>query len=74
MIALVEIDAKRLGLVCKLVQKNVDVAGGWTVLASMNCREVIEGSHFIINQIEVGTPSSILPISWRNMQVFLMRI
>ncbi|MEC0242221.1 alpha-galactosidase [Paenibacillus dokdonensis] len=54
-IALVDIDAKRLELACKLVQKIVDVSGRkWTVLASTNRREVIEDSQFIINQIEVG--------------------
>ncbi|MEC0229532.1 MULTISPECIES: alpha-galactosidase [Paenibacillus] len=54
-IALVDIDEKRLEIARKLVLKIIEVSGrNWEVIASVNRREVIAGSQFVINQIEVG--------------------
>ncbi|GIP21626.1 alpha-galactosidase [Paenibacillus sp. J22TS3] len=54
-IALVDIDAQRLEIARKLVLKIVELTGKrWEVIASTERREVIGGSQFVINQIEVG--------------------
>lgn len=54
-IALVDIDERRLELARRLVLKIVEMTGkSWQVIASTDRREVIGGSRFIINQIEVG--------------------
>lgn len=54
-IALVDIDERRLELARRLVLKIVEMTGKlWRVIASTDRREVIGGSRFIINQIEVG--------------------
>ncbi|MFB5760938.1 alpha-galactosidase [Paenibacillus medicaginis] len=54
-IALVDIDERRLELARRLVLKIVEMTGTkWEVIASTDRREVIGGSQFVINQIEVG--------------------
>ncbi|MGG4103024.1 alpha-galactosidase [Paenibacillus lautus] len=54
-IALVDIDEKRLEIARKLVLKIIEMTGKrWEVIASTDRREVIGGSQFVINQIEVG--------------------
>lgn len=54
-IALVDIDARRLSLAQRLVEKVLEVTGKhWDVVASTDRREVIAGSDFVINQIEVA--------------------
>ncbi|MCM3703386.1 alpha-galactosidase [Paenibacillus macerans] len=54
-IALVDIDERRLELARRLVRKIVEMTGKrWEVIASTDRREVIGGSQFVINQIEVG--------------------
>ncbi|MBE9914084.1 alpha-galactosidase [Paenibacillus donghaensis] len=54
-IALVDIDADRLEIARKLVLKIVEMTGKrWDVIASVDRREVMAGSQFVINQIEVG--------------------
>ncbi len=53
-IALVDIDGERLGLAKELVEMVMTKLGkNWEVIASTDRREVIAGSDFIINQIEV---------------------
>ncbi|GIO30211.1 MULTISPECIES: alpha-galactosidase [Paenibacillus] len=54
-IALVDIDADRLEIARKLVLKIIEMTGKrWNVIASVDRREVLSGSQFVINQIEVG--------------------
>lgn len=54
-IALVDIDADRLEIARKLVLKIIEMTGKrWDVIASVDRREVLAGSRFVINQIEVG--------------------
>lgn len=54
-IALVDIDADRLEIARKLVLKIIEMTGKrWDVIASVDRREVLSGSRFVINQIEVG--------------------
>lgn len=54
-IALVDLDAERLAIARKLVEKIIELSGKrWNVIASTDRREVIGGSQFVINQIEVG--------------------
>jgi alpha-galactosidase len=54
-IALVDIDSCRLALAHKIVDKIICSTGKkWTVISSTNIREVIQGSNFVINQIEVA--------------------
>lgn len=54
-IALVDIDAYRLDLEYKMVQKVIEMTGkNWNVIASTDRCEVMEGSDFVINQIEVS--------------------
>ncbi|MEC0210358.1 alpha-galactosidase [Paenibacillus ehimensis] len=53
-IALVDIDPARLAIARRLVERIVEMTGKhWQVLASTDRREVLAGSHFVINQIEV---------------------
>jgi alpha-galactosidase len=53
-IGLVDIDPERLKLAKALVEKIVDLAGKkWKVVASVDRKEVLPGSDFVINQIEV---------------------
>ncbi|NMB11481.1 MAG: alpha-galactosidase [Firmicutes bacterium] len=54
-IALVDIDSKRLDLAKQLVERVMEAMGKkkWTVIASTDRREVLEGADFVINQIEV---------------------
>ncbi|NWL86104.1 alpha-glucosidase/alpha-galactosidase [Paenibacillus sp. 79R4] len=53
-IALVDIDPERLAIARDLVNKIIEMTGKkWQVLASTDRREVIAGSNFVINQIEV---------------------
>lgn len=54
-IALVDIDAERLEIARRLVAQIIELSGKkWDVIASVDRREVIGGSQFVINQIEVG--------------------
>ncbi|MEC0241700.1 alpha-galactosidase [Paenibacillus dokdonensis] len=54
-IALVDIDPERLEIARKLVARIIELSGKkWDVIASTDRREVIGGSQFVINQIEVG--------------------
>ncbi|MCJ8013871.1 alpha-glucosidase/alpha-galactosidase [Paenibacillus sp. KQZ6P-2] len=54
-IALVDIDPERLEIARKLVEQIIELSGKkWDVIASQGRREVIGGSQFVINQIEVG--------------------
>lgn len=54
-IALVDIDADRLEIARKLVLKIIEMTGKrWDVISSVDRREVLSGSRFVINQIEVG--------------------
>jgi alpha-galactosidase len=53
-IALVDIDERRLQIAQRLVEKLISIAGKqWSVLASTDRREVLAGSNFVVNQIEV---------------------
>ncbi|MFB0844940.1 alpha-galactosidase [Paenibacillus oleatilyticus] len=53
-IALVDIDPARLAIARGLVERIVEMTGKrWQVLASTDRREVLAGSNFVINQIEV---------------------
>lgn len=54
-IALVDLDEKRLDIARRMVEKLIEMTGNrWKVIASTDRREVIGGSQFVINQIEVG--------------------
>lgn len=55
-IALVDIDAERLGIMHKLLEKQIAKKGfkNWKVEASTNRREVMGGSDYITNCIEVS--------------------
>ncbi|EGL15176.1 MULTISPECIES: alpha-galactosidase [unclassified Paenibacillus] len=54
-LALVDIDGERLEIARKLVARIIEQTGKkWNVIASTDRREVIGGSRFVINQIEVG--------------------
>jgi alpha-galactosidase len=54
-IALVDLDSGRLDIARQLVEKAVSLMGkSFKVTASINRREVIGGSRFVINQIEVA--------------------
>lgn len=58
--ALVDIDERRLALARQLVERVIEVTGKkWEVSASTDRREVIGGSDFIINQIEVAGLSTV---------------
>lgn len=53
-IGLVDIDAERLSLAKQLVEKIIQISGKkWKVIASTDRKEVLPGSRFVINQIEV---------------------
>jgi len=53
--ALVDIDAERLELSHRLVEKLVDRSGkDWKVSASTERRDVLDGSDFVVNSIEVA--------------------
>ena len=55
-IALVDIDAKRLKPMVKLVEKVIEKYGksGWTVTASTDRQELMAGTHYLVNCIEVS--------------------
>ncbi|CAH0120147.1 Alpha-galactosidase [Paenibacillus sp. CECT 9249] len=54
-IGLIDIDAKRLEIAKQLVEKVISVKNnGWKVVASLDRKEVLPGSDFVINQIEVA--------------------
>ncbi|MEI8312928.1 MAG: alpha-glucosidase/alpha-galactosidase, partial [Verrucomicrobiota bacterium] len=55
-IALVDIDSNRLTMMLKVVRKLMDKLGkaNWKVQGSTNRREVLAGSHYIVNCIEVS--------------------
>ncbi len=54
-IALVDIDAVRLRITARLVEKLLVERGaeGWTVAAAVDRRSVLAGSHYVVNCIEV---------------------
>jgi alpha-galactosidase len=53
--ALVDIDAQRLDLARAIAERLIDRSGkGWSVRASTERQDVLEGSDFIINTIEVA--------------------
>ena len=53
--ALVDIDPARLELAHRIAERLVELSGKrWTVEASTNRRDVIEGSNYVINSIEVA--------------------
>ncbi|MBS4172862.1 alpha-galactosidase [Bacillus sp. FJAT-49736] len=59
-IGLVDIDEKRLEIAHRLVEKIIQVTGkNWSVVSSVNRREVLPGSNFVINQIEVAGLSTV---------------
>lgn len=54
-IALVDIEPERLSIAHKLVEKVIEMKGkSFKVTSSVNRREVLKGSRFVINQIEVA--------------------
>jgi alpha-galactosidase len=54
-IALVDIDAPRLQLAHQIAEKLIEMSGKrWTVRSSTNRRDVLPGSDFLINTIEVA--------------------
>ena len=55
-IALVDIDTSRLRTMKRLLEKLIDKLGvkNWKVVASPNRREVLKGSHYLVNCIEVS--------------------
>ena len=56
-IRLVDIDAERLGMMHKVLEKVLVQAGrqeGWTVTSSTDRREMLPGAHYVINSIEVS--------------------
>jgi alpha-galactosidase len=55
-IALVDIDRERLGMMHRLIEKLVATLGktGWTVVSSADRRDVLRGSDYVINCIEVS--------------------
>jgi alpha-galactosidase len=57
--ALVDIDAERLGVACQIAERLVSLPGkSWRVVASTERRDVLEGSDFVVNSIEVaGLPN-----------------
>ncbi|HEY8240735.1 MAG TPA: alpha-glucosidase/alpha-galactosidase, partial [Kiritimatiellia bacterium] len=54
--ALVDVDDTRLQLIARVVKKLVKLHGkdGWSVVASTKRSDVMPGSHYIVNCIEVG--------------------
>ena len=54
-IALVDVDAGRLDLARRLVERLAEESGGdWTVSAATDRREVLAGSDYVVNSIEVA--------------------
>jgi alpha-galactosidase len=55
-IALVDIDQERLSTMARMIQKLFAERGaaGWSVVASPDRKEVLAGSHYIVNCIEVS--------------------
>ncbi|GGH29068.1 alpha-galactosidase [Paenibacillus segetis] len=54
-IALVDIDERRLEIVHQLVEKLIEISGkNWSVISSSDRRKVLADSTFVINQIEVN--------------------
>lgn len=54
-IGLVDIDAGRLALAEQIARRLIDISGkAWTVQASTERRDILAGSHFLINTIEVA--------------------
>ena len=56
-IALIDIDRERLGVMQKLVSRLVELHGAekkWVVKASVNRRELMKGTDYLINSIEVS--------------------
>lgn len=59
-IGLVDIDEKRLEIAHLMVEKIIGLTGkNWSVISSVNRREVLVGSNFVINQIEVAGLSTV---------------
>src|SRR5690606_22767808 len=59
-IGLVDIDEYRLEIANQLVEKIIKLTGKrWTVESSINRREILPGSDFVINQIEVAGLSTV---------------
>ncbi|MFB9277388.1 alpha-galactosidase [Cohnella cellulosilytica] len=53
-IGLIDLDPVRLDLARQLVRKVVSLAGkNWSIVASTDRKEVLPGSNFVVNQIEV---------------------
>ncbi|HUX51646.1 MAG TPA: alpha-glucosidase/alpha-galactosidase [Spirochaetia bacterium] len=69
--ALVDIDATRLELTRKLAGLLIEQTGkNWKVTTSLNRRELLPGSDYVINSIEVGGPQNIqreyeIPLKYR---------
>lgn len=58
--ALVDIDAERLGIARRLVEKLVSLAGRhWDVISSVERREVMGDADYVINTIEVSGVSTV---------------
>jgi alpha-galactosidase len=58
--ALIDVDPRRLELSAMLVRRLIEFSGkNWAVEASTNRREVLKGSRFVINQIEVAGLSTV---------------
>ena len=59
-IGLVDIDEERLEIAHRLVEKIIGLTGkDWSVGSSVNRREMLPGSDFVINQIEVAGLSTV---------------
>ncbi|MGZ3675601.1 MAG: family 4 glycosyl hydrolase, partial [Ktedonobacterales bacterium] len=53
--ALVDLDAERLDLACRIAERLIERSGKqWQVVASTERTEVLAGSDFLINTIEVA--------------------
>ena len=60
--ALVDIDSTRLELACRVAERLIAQSGKrWTVRASTERRDLLAGSDFIVNVIEVWDQ----PVHWR---------
>jgi alpha-galactosidase len=52
---LVDIDERRLDLARRMAEKLVDISGkSWSVAASTDRRQLLEGSDFVVNTVEVA--------------------
>lgn len=59
-IGLVDIDSNRLEIAHRLVEKIIELTGkDWSVVSSINRRDILPGSNFVINQIEVAGLSTV---------------